>query len=66
MGYKVGSIQSTIDDQRQFAGPGFNVTDMNGRPLVTFGFPDRRVAAEAYEAFKRFVEIAVLIKPHPG
>ena len=61
MKYRLGQMQSTQDDQGAFAGVGFNILTDSGAPIVTFGYLDPRVAANARALIEKAIESAALI-----
>ena len=54
---RVGPVQRTLDDQKNFAGSGFVVYGDDGRPAASFGFLSD---ANAQTAAKKMGEIIAL------
>jgi hypothetical protein len=65
MKYRLGQVQSTMDSQSSFAGSGFNISDENGVPIVTFGYLDPRAAATARTLIEKAIESVALIASAP-
>jgi hypothetical protein len=47
MNLKVGPVQATDNKAAHFSGYGFNITNEDSRPLVTFGYPSEAEANAA-------------------
>ncbi len=60
---RVGPVQRTQDDQKNFAGSGFVVYGDDGRPAAHFGFLSD---ADAQFAAKKMSEIIALCKSLKG
>jgi hypothetical protein len=61
MKYRLSQVQSTGDNLGFFAGSGFNIVNEHGAPIVTFGYLDPRVAADARALIETAIENAALI-----
>ena len=61
MKYRLGPVQSTGDNLGFFSGCGFNITNERGVPIVTFGYLDPKVAANARALIEQAIESAALI-----
>ena len=59
--YRLSQVQSTGDNLGFFAGSGFNIVNEHGAPIVTFGYLDPRVAADARALIEKAIENAALI-----
>jgi hypothetical protein len=61
MELKVGPVQPINNSATHFSGHGFNITNKDGRPLVTFGYPSKAEADAAHPLIVKAVIGAIIV-----
>jgi hypothetical protein len=65
MGWRVGSVQSVMDDHKHFAGSGFVLHDDHDRPCVTFGFTSKEDASVGAKKMSELIAMSKEIMRAP-